>query len=455
MKLFDNSIFIFRRDLRLNDNTALIEALKLSKIVIPCFIFDPRQVDDENKYKSNNAIQFMIESLNDLQSQLKNKGLLNLFYGKNQKIIEEIFNKKNIDALFVNSDYTPFSLERDLSIQNICTKYNVVFKSYFDLLLTEPKEIVTSNGTPYKIFTAFFQKAVKKHIPDTIKNKHTNYYDKQIDVESSKNFINTIPINKNSWLKGGTTNCKNILKSLTKFENYRIEKNFPAKDTTYLSAHLKFGTCSIREIYHAIKKQLSPNHPLIRQLFWRDFFTHVAYNWPYVFGSAFKKKYNKLKWDHDSHLFNLWCKGKTGFPIVDAGMRQLNETGFMHNRVRMIVASFLVKNLHMNWQLGEKYFATKLIDYDPSVNNGNWQWVASTGCDSQPYFRIFNPWIQQKKFDQQCIYIKTWVPELKNLEPKKIHSLYLQTINIQDYPKSIIDYSKESKVAITLYKNIK
>lgn len=192
---------------------------------------------------------------------------------------------------------------------------------------------------------------------------------------------------------------------------------------------------------------------LIQQLFWRDFFTHVAYNSPYVFGEAFQQRFNNLNWSKSKKNFEAWCEGKTGFPIVDAGMRQMNKTGFMHNRPRMIVASFLTKDLHLNWLWGEKYFAQQLEDYDPCVNNGNWQWSASTGCDAQPYFRIFNPWTQQKKFDSDCTYIKEWVPELKNIDPKIIHSWHKESSpKIKGYPRPIVDHSEEQKLAKKFYK---
>ncbi|MBW3021154.1 FAD-binding domain-containing protein, partial [Candidatus Woesearchaeota archaeon] len=209
------------------------------------------------------------------------------------------------------------------------------------------------------------------------------------------------------------------------------------------------GTISIREIYSSFKENFQ--EVLINEVYWRDFFTHIIYHFPNVLDGAFKNKYDKIKWDNDKKLFQKWCEGKTGFPIVDAGMRELNTTGYMHNRVRMIVASFLVKDLHINWQWGEKYFAQNLIDYDPAVNNGNWQWAASTGCDAQPYFRIFNPWSQQEKFDRDCEYIKKWVPELKDLTSYEIHNLY-KNHNLKNYPKPIVEHKEESQKAKEMFK---
>jgi deoxyribodipyrimidine photo-lyase len=214
-----------------------------------------------------------------------------------------------------------------------------------------------------------------------------------------------------------------------------------------LSAHNKFGTCSIREVYYIIAETFTHEHALIKELYWRDFFTHVAWNFPHVFGNSFHSKFDKLKWSKNLKTFKAWCNGLTGFPVVDAAMRQLNKTGFMHNRARMIAASFLTKDLHIEWRLGEQYFAQKLVDYDPAVNNGNWQWVASTGCDAQPYFRIFNPWLQQKKFDPECEYIKRWVPELKDLSPAQIHSWYNPKQKAPaDYPKPIVDHTQEARI---------
>jgi deoxyribodipyrimidine photo-lyase len=218
---------------------------------------------------------------------------------------------------------------------------------------------------------------------------------------------------------------------------------------------------SVREIFHALIKQLGTKHPLVRQLYWRDFFTYLAYHKPSVFGHPYQEKYQHLEWNNNKKLFTTWCKGETGFPIVDAGMRELNATGFMHNRVRMIVASFLVKDLHINWLWGEKYFAQQLVDYDPAVNNGNWQWCASTGCDAQPYFRIFNPWLQQKKYDSECIYIKKWIPELISYSPKIIHNWFKESFDrlrmngqnkTKGYPRPIVDHKRQSDLAKKWYR---
>lgn len=456
MKNYNLSLFIFRRDLRLEDNTALVNALQQSEQVIPCFVFDPRQIGNENEFKSDNAIQFMIESLEDLQKQLKNnKGKLYLFYGKAEDIVEKLFKELPIDAIFLNKDYTPFSINRDAKIEVHALENKAQFRCYDDILLNDPEEIMTTNGTPYSVFTAYFKKTSKIKVSESQSNNYENYYKKDIKLEKEDLLKKILRNgNKNLWERGGRNNALKILKKLSKFKDYAKIRDYPSKDTTYLSAHNKFGTVSIREVYHAICDQLSKDHLLIKQLYWRDFYTYVAYHSPFVYGHAYKEKYDNLEWNYNKKNFEAWCNGKTGFPIVDAGMRQLNETGFMHNRVRMIVASFLTKDLHIDWLQGEKYFAQKLVDYDPAVNNGNWQWVSSTGCDAQPYFRIFNPWAQQEKFDPKCVYIKQWVPELKNIDPKKIHKLYKLDIEIKNYIKPIIDHDIERKEALKRYKNI-
>lgn len=458
-KKYTTSLFIFHRDLRITDNTGLLKAYAESEQVIPCFIFDPRQVTNKNSYRSSNSLQFMIESLYDLEKQYeKHNGRLYIFHGEPTQIIEKLIKQATIDAVFCNRDYTPFSIQREKAIQRVCTKHTVAFEQTNDLLLHEPEDIKTGSGTPYSIFTAFYKNAYKLPVPEPHPSKNSVCFNKKITGSCNATLYKKIVPKKNPAiaLHGGTTNGIKILKDLKKQENYTKERDFPALDsTTHLSAHLKFGTVSIRQVYYAIIDTLGHKHPLLRQLFWRDFFTHVAYHNPAVFGNAYHEKYNNLTWENDRKKFKAWCEGNTGFPIVDAGMRELNTTGYMHNRVRMIVASFLVKDLHIDWRWGEKYFAQQLVDYDPCVNNGNWQWAASTGCDAQPYFRIFNPWLQQKKFDPACIYIKKWVPELNHLTPNIIHALFKKNSPIiKDYPKPLCDHAIEATRAKKMYKKI-
>lgn len=451
------SVFIFRRDLRLEDNTGLIAALESSEQVIPCFILDPNQITNKNKYKSTNGLQFMLDSLDDLNNQLEQKNTkLYLFHGHPKDILKNLTKEIDISAIFVNRDYTPYSKQRDEEISALCDNINIAFESYNDLLLNEPEDIKTKQGHPYTIYTAFYNACSKIPVKKAQKNKFTNYFNKKIKLGVSEQIFDDILPEKNDTINvnGGRSNGLSILRHISKFKDYPDKRNFLTYKTTMLGAHNKFGTCSIREVYHSIANIFSEKHTLIKELYWRDFFTHVAWNFPYVFGQAFHSKFDKLPWATDTKAFKAWCEGKTGFPVVDAAMRQLNETGFMHNRARMIVGSFLTKDLHIDWRLGEQYFAHKLVDYDPAVNNGNWQWIASTGCDAQPYFRIFNPWLQQKKFDPDCLYIKEWIPELESIDPKIIHTWYNQKNSLNNYPLPIVDHAKESKLAISYYKNL-
>jgi len=449
------SLFIFRRDLRLYDNTALIDALKSSKEVIPCFIFDKRQIE-KNSYKSNNCMQFMAHSLQELDAELRKKNSkLYFFYGIAEDIIAQLLSQYNIKAIYINRDYTPFSQERDDKIQKISREFNVDFHCYADTLLHEPEEVLKSNQKPYTIFTHFFKKASELHVKLPQNNPYKNFYQQSIAFEDKNTLQKLLKINNaNIALPGGRSNALSLLKEIKQLKNYSQIRNFPAvAGTTKLSAHNKFGTCSIREIYTEIAKHFNKEHDLIKELYWRDFFTHIAFHYPHIFGEAFYKKYNGIHWSENQKYFTAWCEGKTGFPIVDAGMRELNQTGYMHNRVRMIVASFLTKDLHIDWRWGEKYFAQQLIDYDPAVNNGNWQWAASTGCDAQPYFRIFNPWLQQKKFDKDCIYIKKWIPELSTASPKAIHNLN-QGQSIINYPDQIVSHSVQSQKTKIIYSQV-
>lgn len=452
------ALFVFRRDLRLADNRGLIKALQESETIIPCFIFDPRQISDKNAYRSDNCIQFMLESLEDLNEQLhKKNGKLYYFYGNAEKIVKKIIEQENINAVYCNRDYTPFSIKRDEAIKKICIQHGVAFFQTADALLHEPEQVLSRSNTPYSIFTAFYKKSLTLPVAEPIEKIQNHFYSKSIKNSHSEKIFKEIlsNSNKNLWINGGRHEGLRLLKSITKLVNYQKTRDIPLLPTSFLSAHFKFGTISIREAYWYIAQKLGKNHPLLKQLHWRDFFTHVAFHSPFVFKQAFHQKYNNLPWKNNKEDFKAWCEGKTGFPIVDAGMRQLNQTGWMHNRVRMIVASFLVKDLHISWRWGEQYFARQLVDYDPAVNNGNWQWSASTGCDAQPYFRIFNPWLQQKKFDPKCQFIKKWVPELKYVPTKIIHSWFNPTnAPLKDYPKPIVDHTVESALAKKVYRNV-
>jgi deoxyribodipyrimidine photo-lyase len=453
---FKKGLFIFRRDLRLADNTALNTALEMCQIVIPAFILDPCQVGETNNYRSENALQFMFESLDDLAGQLQEKKAeLYIFFGPIDNVVERLLHQEKIDAVFCNKDYTPFSLKRDQKLERLCIKHGVTFVTKEDVLLNNPDAIKTGNGQAFSIFTPFYKQSITFPVALPHTSKNHNFYKEEIaKTISSAQLKRVLPYeNQQCAIRGGTHQALKKLKHCLQFKNYARERDFPALETTRLSAHNKFGTVSIRQVYHSLANSLGPHHPLLRQLYWRDFFTMIAYFSPFVFGHPFRSKFEHLPWDYSKKNFARWCEGETGFPIVDAGMRELNETGFMHNRVRMIVASFLTKDLHINWQWGEKYFAQQLVDYDPCVNNGNWQWIASTGADAQPYFRIFNPWLQQKKFDSQCEYIKKWIPELRSFSPATIHCWFEQKTS-SSYPKPMLDHDVESKKAKKMYANL-
>jgi deoxyribodipyrimidine photo-lyase len=452
---YSKGLFIFRRDLRLEDNTALNKALDECETVVPCFIFDPRQVGNDNEFRSQNAIQFMTESLADLARQIKKKnGHLHFFKEKAEDVVEQLLKNESLDAVYVNKDYTPFSLKRDAGIKKICAQHKILFQSFDDCMLNPPESVLTQSGTPYGVFTAYWKNARENEVVESSTPRSMNFYQGTIKGADADLLARYAPQpNKTIAVHGGTKEGKKILAHLDKFKDYEKTRNIPSLPTTMLSAHNKFGTVSIRQVFNAMVDKLGINHPLVRQLYWRDFYIQVAYYSPYVYGQAYHKKYNDLKWSHSKKDFEAWCQGNTGFPIVDAAMRQLNESGFMHNRTRMIAGSFLTKDLHLPWLWGEKYFAQQLVDYDPAVNNGNWQWTASTGCDASPYFRIFNPWLQQKKFDPDCLYIKQWVPELKKVPNKIIHAWYKDSSSaIKGYPRPMVDHKPEAKEALKRYK---
>ena len=451
MTRYTNSLFIFRRDLRLHDNTALNEALRISRQVLPCFIFDPRQIES-HPYQSKPALQFMLQSISDLEQQLQIAGgKLGLYHALPEQVIRSVIEQEHIQAVFINRDYSPFSRQRDAELADVCKKLGISLYILADALLNEPEHALKNDQTPYKVFTAFYNNARQFPValPQALTNNHWLPPASELTIDQLGLLLAEA---KPDALQGGRNQALAILDQLNKQADYQNTRDFPALDTTSkLSAHLKFGTCSVREIYYAITEELGSEHPLLRQLYWRDFFTHIAYHFPQVFGRAFLDKFATLHWDNNRDYFQAWAEGRTGFPIVDAGMRELNATGFMHNRLRMIVASFLVKDLHVSWRWGERYFAQHLIDYDPCVNNGNWQWAASTGCDSQPYFRIFNPWLQQQKFDAECHYIYHWIPELKALPPKTIHQ-WDKKHQSCNYPAPIIDHSKEIQLTKAWFK---
>jgi deoxyribodipyrimidine photo-lyase len=453
LKKYPVSLFIFRRDLRLHDNTALNEALETSSQVVPCFIFDPRQIEP-HPYQSAPGLQFMLRSLQDLQRQFRTLGAdLNIWHGSPEEVIRQAVSRLKIDAVFVNRDYTPFSRRRDEAVLQLCRSLGADFHALPDALLAEPEHVLKADRTPYQMFTPFYRHARSRPVESPQPLVASNFARSATGVEPYR-FRNLIDEAGRSGLTGGCDEALSLLGRLETLASYHEIRDFPAiQGTSRLSAHLKFGTCSVREVFHAVRDRLGPGHPLLRQLYWRDFFTHIAYHFPRVFGHAFWEKYDAIEWDNDPVRFQAWSEGRTGFPIVDAGMRELNATGFMHNRLRMITASFLVKDLHIDWRWGECYFARHLADYDPCVNNGNWQWAASTGCDAQPYFRIFNPWLQQQKFDPDCRYIYRWIPELSAFPAKQIHR-WDKKHSPCGYPEPIVNHGLESERAKQAFKRL-
>ena len=448
MHKYKKTLFIFRRDLRLEDNTGLINALNNSDEVIPCFIIDA-EIMNKSK-KSEFRIKFLNESLMDLDGQLsKKKSSLKIFKGKTKEMVKKIISEQKIDGVFLNGDYTRFAQKKEKEIKKICNEYKIDFNKHADYLLHIPDEIHTKEQKPYTVYSHFFRTAKTIPVRNRLKNNFSNYYHGKIKGEVSLEL-------KEKNMVGGRGNAIKILKSIKQFRDYQKTRDYPDLDkTTRLSAHIRFGTVSIREVYHAIKENFGVGHILIGEIYWREFFTYVLHYFPNSKFKPFKKKFENIQWSQNRQDYLTWCKGETGFPIVDAGMRQLNQTGFMHNRIRMITASFLTKDLHIDWKWGERYFAEKLVDYDPAVNAGNWQWAASTGCDAVPYFRIFNPWLQQEKFDSNCSYIKKWIPELEKMQSDEIHNLWKIHREGLAYPNPICDHKMEASRAKHIFKNQK
>ena len=456
---FENGLFIFRRDFRIIDNNGLYLTNTNCKRVFTIFIFTPEQVSGANPFKSNNAVQFMIESLQDLESQIKdNGGKLLIFYGDNETIIKKLIYDLKIDYVCFNADYTPYALKRDEKIVQLCEKHSVIIERTADYYLHEPGTIFNGSGAPYQKFTPYYNTALRKKVQSASNARSIKFASKsngndELSLEAAlKKF--TI-INPNILVHGGRKEALKMLQTAVKTQqHYSSTHNDLFKPTTQLSAYIKFGCISIREVYEAFRK----NRDLIRQLIWRDFYMNILFSFPHVLGSAMKPNYNKIKWHHNAKWLKAWESGQTGYPVVDACMRQLNETGYMHNRGRLIVASFLTKTLLISWEEGEKIFAKKLTDYDPASNNGNWQWIAGSGADSQPYFRIFNPWEQGIHFDPNAEYIKKWIPELDSVPAKAIHSWFKMHNTAEykqiKYPAPIVDYAEQKKEVLKMYKTI-
>ncbi|MBU4269862.1 deoxyribodipyrimidine photo-lyase [Candidatus Dependentiae bacterium] len=392
--------FIFRNDLRLNDNLGLIEALKTKSNVLPLYLAENLNLFCKNNYNNQ---QFIVESLIDLDLQLDKFGS-KLLIIKNIKDLESIINEYNIKAFYINKLYHPLHLKQELEILKLCKKNNLEFKSLHDFLLHD----LDVNKKIYKVYTPFLIFFSKKQILVTQKNNYKNYFSKKYIKNHLllKNILNKK--NKNLHKHGGSSNALKIIKNIKNYKNYKDERDIPAIDgTTKLSAYINVGAISIRTVYHEIVKEFGNNHEIIRQLYWREFYYQLYYGMPELFNSVLRPR--NIKWKQDKIFLNSWKNAKTGIELVDAGMKELNVSGFMHNRIRMLTANYLALKKWINWELGEKYFAEKLTDYDPILNNGNWQYMAQVGANMAPFPRVLNPELQQKKFDKQKIYIKKWL----------------------------------------------
>ena len=418
MKKIPISIFWFRRDLRLEDNAALYHALKSDLPVLPIFIFD-RDILDELKNKKDARVLFIHQEVLRLKAELEKLGsTLQIFYGKPREVFVEILKTHDVKNVFFNRDYEPYAQKRDKEIYELLKAQSVDFKGFKDHVIFEKNEITKDDGTPYIMFTAYANKWKK-----TVNDFYLQTY------PCEKYFQNFLPSTPKPLLELADMGFKKFNFefpsreiNLKIIEDYAKNRDFPAiSGTSRLSLHLRFGTISLRTL---CKVANVCSLKWLDELIWRDFYQMIIFHFPHSAKNSFKKQYDRISWDDDSDNFQKWCEGKTGYPIVDAGMRELNATGFMHNRVRMVVASFLSKHLLIDWRLGEKYFAEKLLDYDLASNVGGWQWVVGSGCDGAPYFRIFNPESQTERFDPEKKYIKKWVPEFET----------------KNYPKPIIEH---------------
>lgn len=419
------SIFWFRRDLRLEDNTALHHALISGLPVLTVFIFD-QNILQELPAKDP-RISFIYNTLQSIHNVLSKRGSSLLCLNGNPLTIWiELISKYEIAGLYFNRDYEPYALERDSKVKSLMEENGINVHTYKDQVIFEQNEIVKDDRKPYTVYTPYKKKWLHRfrtelYIPPK-ENNRDNYYSCNFHFPS----LSEIGFQQSS-IRVRDYNLSNL-------DNYAYTRNFPAKDSTsYLSPHLRFGTVSIRQVI----AQLDPaNEIFLSELIWREFFMQILYHFPEVVIKNFKSQYNGIEWLNNEEEFERWCQGNTGYGLVDAGMQQLNTTGYMHNRVRMVVASFLCKHLLIDWRWGEAYFAKKLLDYELSSNNGNWQWAAGTGCDAAPYFRIFNPEEQQKKFDREFEYVKKWVPEY--------------TTN--SYPEPVVNHSYARQRALEAYK---
>ena len=405
------TIHWFRRDLRIKDNTALYHALSQNNNVQCIFIFDENIIDELPK--NDHRISFIYDSLSKLNNELNKYGSrLKIYKGKPIDIFKKIITKYDIDYIYFNKDYEPYAISRDNQIKELLNN-KIGFKTFKDHVVFEETEITKDDGKPYTIYTPYSKKWLKKFHETEMKEYNVNPFLKNL----KKNKFLNIKSRENLDLVKSNLIVYDYNTSNEIIINYKNTRNFPSLNgTSKIGPFLRFGLISIRSLANKSSKS---DITYLKELIWRDFFTQILFNFPNVIDKSFKTKYDNIVWENNENFLEKWKNGKTGYPIVDAGMRELNNTGFMHNRVRMITASFLCKHLLVDWRFGEAYFAKKLFDYELSSNNGNWQWAAGCGCDAAPYFRVFNPYTQQEKFDKDFSYVKKWVPEYNSKEYMK------------------------------------
>jgi len=403
------SIFWFRRDLRLYDNVALYNALQSEEKILPIFIFD---INILEKIPKNDArISFIHKELNTMNEHLKSfEAGINMFHGNPKEVFQSLIEKYHVVKVFTNHDYEPYAIKRDLEIKELLASNTIEFHTYKDQVIFERNEITKKDGNPYVVYTPYSKKWMEAY--------HINAQKKYPSEDLLSGFCSSVKPTVLTLDDIGFTETiipiKNYIFNSRIINEYEETRNFPALDnTSKLGPHLRFGTVSIRQM--ASRADAQENKIFLKELIWREFFMQILWHFPNTHKDSFKSKYDRINWRNNEEEFKKWCNGTTGYPMVDAGMRQLNETGFMHNRVRMLVGSFLCKHLLIDWRWGEAYFAEKLHDYEMSSNVGNWQWVAGTGVDASPYFRIFNPTSQIQKFDKELKYIQKWVPDFQEL----------------------------------------
>jgi deoxyribodipyrimidine photo-lyase len=456
----EHSLCWLRRDLRLHDHHALSASLKNGKTTL-VFVFDTHILNNL-KDPSDRRITYIVESLEEIERDLRKKNSsLIILYGKPEIEIPKLAVKLKVSGVFCNRDYEPYAKKRDEEVAKVLKKSGISFHQYKDSVFFEGDEVLTGNGEPYKVYTPYKNnwlhqfEASGRAVPDyrcALKNLR-----EFSNAESifEKDRMKVIGFKRNPpLLTGGTKPAMKRLKNFgERMDDYKEARSFPSVEgTSLLSVYLRFGNISVRDMIRgSLTKKSEGASTWLNEIIWRDFYQMILDHFPRVVDGAFRPEYDKLKFPGTEATLKKWCEGQTGVPIVDAAMRCLNETGLMHNRLRMITSSYLVKILQVDWKKGEKYFAEKLLDFDLASNNGGWQWSAGTGCDAQPYFRIFNPYAQSEKFDPEGKFIRIWCPELNSLSNKEIH----RPENVSGYPKPIANYELKRLKTLKLYEAVK